>query len=156
MDFHEVRKDINGTLLLNASSDVNRQTLPGALVDDYHELAGPAVICSVKYKVPGPHMAPVLWPKSDTQPTVQPELASLGLLGRHFESFAAPDSHHPAMTNRPAVSLKQCMHAAITVTTVLRCNTQYVCGQCRLIRSGLRGIANRVPGNAQRFADMPL
>lgn len=79
MHLHEIGEHIDRVLAADASGYVNGQALSRRLVDNNHELDGPAVMGSVKDKVPGPDVILVLWPQSDTRSIIQPQPSALRL-----------------------------------------------------------------------------
>lgn len=78
------------------------------------------------------------------------------LFVRHPQAFAPPDPHDAAVAHLPAPCLQQGVNPAIAVAPVAARQADDAARQGCFIVSRLRFMADRVPGNAQRFANAPL
>lgn len=153
---HQVGKDIDRIPAPDAPRHVNSQALPGILIDDHHQLDRASVMGSIKHEVPRPHMVAALWSEPDAGAVIQPQPAPFGLLLRDPEPLAPPDTHDPAMADRPALRLQQGMHPAVAIPPVLAGKAQDIGCQGRLVFTRLGNIPDSIAGNAQRLADAPL
>ena len=106
MGFHQIREHIDCIPGPDAPGDMDRQAPAGVFIDHHHQLERAAVIGPVEYEVPGPHMVGPLGAQPDAGTVVEPQPASFRLLRRDFEALTAPDAHHPAMTDLPALGLE--------------------------------------------------
>ena len=70
-------------------------------------------------KVIRPHVVAVFGPKPDAGAVVEPQAASLRLLGWHLEPLAAPDPLDPLGVHHPAGIAQQRRDLAIAVAAVL-------------------------------------
>lgn len=79
----------------------------------------------------------------------------LGLLLRHLQPLALPESHYTAMADLLALRKQQRVYSAVAVASVLACETPNIGRQGVFIILRLWNIAHGITGNAQRLADTP-
>ena len=63
---------------------IDRQTLPGELIDQCQQPNRSTIISPAEYEVAAPHMVPVLRTKANARTVIQPQPATLRLLPRHL------------------------------------------------------------------------
>jgi hypothetical protein len=103
---HQICEHIDRIPGPDAPGDMDRQALAGVFIDHHHQLERSAIVGPVEHEVPGPHMVGSLGAQPDAGTVVEPQPASFRLFRRHFEALTAPDAHHPAMTDLPALGLE--------------------------------------------------
>lgn len=69
-------------------------------------------------------MVTALGAKPDAGTVIEPQTATFGLLVRDFKPLLTPDAYHPGVAHLPALPEQQSMYPAITVTTILRCQSR--------------------------------
>ncbi len=87
---------------------------------------------------------------------MQPEPAPLRLFGWHSQPFPPPDTHHPAMTDWPALVFEQRMNTPVSIAAILAGQANNIASEDGFVRPGLRFITNHGSRDAQRTANTPL
>jgi len=94
-----------------------------------------------------------LWAQPDAGTLIQAEPAPFRLFSWHTQPFPPPDTHHPAMADLPAPTCEQRMNTPVSITAILAGQANHVAREDGFVRPGLRCIANRRSGDAQRPTD---
>lgn len=68
----ELRETIENVVACELALDVDRQALPGVLVDQREHADGPSVVGAIEDKVVAPNVVPALWAMAYTGAVVQP------------------------------------------------------------------------------------
>ena len=103
----QIREHVNDVDSLELTRHPDGETLVGELVDDVKHAKFPAIVGTILDKVVGPHVIGVLGAQSQARSLGQPQPSALGLPGRHFEPFAAPDPLHPLVVHQPPRTAQQ-------------------------------------------------
>ena len=108
-------------------------------------------------EVVGPDVVRALGPQPDAGAVRQPEPATLGLLGRNFQSLASPDPLHPLVVDGPARGrAQQLRDLAVTIAAVPAREFDDVGGELFLVVPAPRALALRRAVLAEHAAHPPL
>lgn len=110
----------------------------------------------VSDEVVGPDVIRPFGPETDAGSVIQPEAASLRLLGWDLKPLTPPEPLNTLLVDRPAHPTKHRRDAAITVAPILAGQLGHVRDQCRFIVGCLRGLALRGAMLAQDTAGAPF
>src|SRR5262249_51166182 len=102
-----------------------------------------SLVGAILDEVIGPDMIALLWPQPDARSVGQPEPAALGLLIRHLQPLALPDTFDPLVVDCPARPAQQRGDLAIPIAAVLPGKLDYIGGETPLVVTTARDLALR-------------
>jgi len=95
--------------------DLDRQALPGELVDDGEHAELAPVARLVLDEVVGPDVPGPAGPQPQARSIIEPQASSSGLSSRDFEPLPPPDPMHALDVHRPAIGPEQGRDPAIAM-----------------------------------------
>jgi hypothetical protein len=111
---------MNHLITVGHTRRIQRQALPGDLIDYNEDPVCPILVSALMYEVIAPNMVPANRSEPNACCIVQPQPATFLLLLRYFQALLAPDPLHSLVIYPPALRAQQCRNPAIPVSAVLR------------------------------------
>ena len=115
---HQIAENFKDVLAVEASSDLDRETLTRELVDNGEHAELAIVARSILNEVVSPDMVPVLRPEANAGAVIQPQTAAFWLSHRHFQALAPPDPSNALVVHMPASVLEQLRDPLVAVAPV--------------------------------------